>query len=79
MSDISGLSDVGAQAKRGERKRSSALLVYLLLFVSLQIFLLVVAVEGLQADDPGLARAAAILSVVLFMSTIGLRWFVGDR
>jgi hypothetical protein len=60
-------------------KRSTAIVVYLLLLVSLQIFLLVVAVEGLQGDDPGLARNAALLSLALFGSTLTLRWFVGDR
>ena len=59
-------------------KRSTGLLVYLLLLVSLQVFLLVVAVEGLQGDDPGIARAAAVLSLALFGSTLALRWFVGD-
>jgi hypothetical protein len=68
-----------ADAPRPAAKRSTAILVYLLLLVSLQIFLLVVAVEGLQGDDPGLARNAALLSVALFGSTLALRWFVGDR
>lgn len=64
---------------RSEAKRSSAILVYLLLLVSLQIFLLVVAVEGLLGDEPAVARNAALLSLALFGSTIALRWFVGDR
>jgi hypothetical protein len=64
---------------RRDVKRSSAVLVYLLLLVSLQIFLLVVAIEGLLGDDPGLARAAAVLSVLLFSSTLLLRWFVDGR
>ncbi len=64
---------------RIETKRSNAFLVYLLLLVSLQIFLLVVAVEGLQGDAPGIARAAAALSVVLFGGGVALRWFVGER
>jgi hypothetical protein len=53
--------------------------VYLLLLVSLQVFLLVVAIEGLQSDQPSLANAAAALSIVLFLSTLALRWFVHDR
>jgi hypothetical protein len=64
---------------RSAAKRSTAILVYLLLLVSLQVFLLVVAIEGLQGDDPELARNAALLSLGLFGSTIALRWFVGDR
>lgn len=59
--------------------RSSALLVYLLVLVSLQIFLLVVAIEGLFGGDAGLARAAAVLSVILFGSTLALGWFLGER
>jgi hypothetical protein len=66
-------------APRTEAKRSVAILVYLLLLVALQIFLLVVAIEGIQGDDPGLARNAALLSLGLFGSTIALRWFVGDH
>ena len=60
-------------------KRSSAVIVYLLLLVALQVFLLVVAVEGLLGDEPDLARNAAILSLGLFGSAIALRWFVGER
>jgi hypothetical protein len=60
-------------------KQPTAILVYLLLLVSLQVFLLVVAIEGLQADDAGLARNAAIMSVGLFASTVALQWFVRDR
>lgn len=68
-----------APPQRVAVKRSAAILVYLLLLVSLQVFLLVVAVEGLQGNQAGLARNAALLSLGLFGSTIALRWFVGDR
>lgn len=64
---------------RSEARRSSAVLVYLLLLVALQIFLLVVAVEGLLGNDPHLARNAALLSVGVFASAMALRWFVGDH
>ncbi len=50
--------------------------MYLLLFVSLQIFLLVVALEGVASHEPGLARAAAALSVAVFVSALALRWFL---
>lgn len=60
-------------------KRSTAMLIYLLLLVSLQVFLLVVALEGLLGNEPGLARNAALLSLGVFGSALGLRWFVGDR
>lgn len=59
-------------------RRASAILVYSLLLISLQIFLMVVAVEGLLGGKPGLARAAAVMSVVLFGSMLAMRWFVGD-
>ena len=62
-----------------ESKRSSAMLVYLLLLVALQIFLLVVAIEGLQGDEPDIARNAALLSLGLLSATLALRWFVGDH
>ncbi len=68
----------GREAARPEAKRTSALIVYLLLLVSLQIFLLVVAVEGVLDHDAQLAWAAAMLSVVLFGSALGLKWFLGD-
>lgn len=68
-----------APVTRSESKRSTAMVVYLLLLVALQIFLLVVAIEGLQGNDPDMARNAALLSLGLFGATLALRWFVGDR
>ncbi len=59
--------------------RSSSILVYMLLLVSLQIFLLVVALEGLLGNEPHLARNAALLSLGLFGSSLAMRWFVGDE
>lgn len=44
---------------------STAVLVYLILLFSLQIFLLVIAVEGFLDHDPGLAWSATAISVVL--------------
>jgi hypothetical protein len=65
------------RASRREAKRTGAFLIYLLLLVSLQVFLMVVAVEGVLDHDAGLAWAAALLSVGLFASAIALRWFLG--
>ncbi|MCO5317953.1 MAG: hypothetical protein M9942_05885 [Microthrixaceae bacterium] len=62
---------------RSERRRSGGLLVYLLLLVSLQVFLMVVALEGAMGSDFGLARNAAVLSAFVFAAALGLRWFVG--
>jgi hypothetical protein len=61
---------------RSDRRRNGGLLVYLILFVSLQAFLLVVALEGVLAHDPGLARAAAMLSIAVAACAFGLRWFI---
>lgn len=63
---------------RAEAKRNGGLLVYFVVLVSLQVFLLVVAVEGVLAHDPGPARAAAALSVVVFASALVFRWFLRD-
>ena len=49
-------------------KINNALLVYVLLLLSLQIFLLTVAVEGFLDDDPTLAWSATGVSFVLAVS-----------
>ncbi|HEU5309247.1 MAG TPA: DUF6755 family protein [Acidimicrobiia bacterium] len=50
---------------RSRRSVTSAVLVYLLLIVSLQIFLVTVAVDALQSGNDGLAWTTAVVSVVL--------------
>lgn len=62
---------------RSERRKTGGLLIYLILFLSLQVFLMVVGLEGVLAHEPGLARAAAIMSVCLFGFALALRWFLG--
>lgn len=47
------------------RKVTTAVLVYVLLLLSLQIFLLTVAVEGFLAREAGLAWVATAISIVL--------------
>ena len=64
---------------RAARRRSGGLLVYMVLLVSIQSFLLVVALEGIVAHEAGLARNAAVLSVFVLVSAWGLRWFVRDH
>ncbi|HJQ75770.1 MAG TPA: DUF6755 family protein [Acidimicrobiia bacterium] len=44
---------------------NSALLVYVILLLSLQLFLLAVAAEGFLAGEIGLAWAATVISAVL--------------
>lgn len=63
---------------RSQNNRSSGILVYLLVIVSLQIFLMVVAVEGVMAHKANLAVASAILSVLLAAMAFGFRWFIAD-
>jgi hypothetical protein len=50
---------------RRRRSLAGALLVYVTLVLTLQIFLVSIAAEGFLADEPGLAWAATVLSVVL--------------
>lgn len=53
-----------------ETKRSSAVFVYVVVILSLQVFLLVVALEAFQADEESLAWPAAALSAGLFVTTL---------
>ena len=62
-----------APPDRSRYQRSAGIAAYLLVLVSLQIFLLVVAVEGVLAHEGGLARAAAGLSVGLWLIVMALR------
>ncbi len=50
---------------RRERTVSSAVSVYLIVLLGLQIFLLTVALDALLGYDPGMAWAAGGLSVLL--------------
>ncbi len=52
------------------RQLSTAVLVYVLVLVGLQLFLLSVAVEGLLAYDPGLSWAATGVSAVLAVGAV---------
>ncbi len=48
------------------RRTSSAVLVYVIILVAFQVFLVTVAVEAFQSDTEPLAWATAVVSVVLF-------------
>lgn len=61
-------------AGRRERTRSTAVLVYVLL----QVFLLVVAVEGLLGEEEALSWWAAGFSVLLFGTALGFVRFLRD-
>lgn len=59
---------------------ASALIVYVIVLLSLQIFLLVVALDGLLAREPRLAWVSAAVSLVLFAgSWMFHRWLRDPR
>lgn len=57
-------------SERG-RRSSSAVLIYVIVLMGLQVFLVTVAAEAFLDDDAGLAWATAIVSVVLFACAAG--------
>jgi hypothetical protein len=62
-----------------DRTTSSGIGVFVLVLVTLQVFLLTVGTEALLAYEPGQAWTAAILSVVLAASSISLYMFFRRR
>jgi len=54
------------------RRASSALVLYVIILVAFQVFLLTVAVEAFQTDEEGLAWATASVSVVLAAGSASL-------
>ena len=52
-------------SERG-RRSSSAVLIYVIILMAMQVFLVTVAAEAFLADEVGLAWATAMVSVVLF-------------
>lgn len=52
------------------QRTSSALGVFVLVLLALQIFLVTVAVEALQTDDTALAWTTAAFSVALFVGAV---------
>lgn len=60
-------------AKR--RTTSTAVLVYVIILISLQIFLITVAIEAFLTGDRSLAWATAVVSVILaIFATVFLRY-----
>jgi len=53
-------------------RASSALVIYVVILVAFQVFLLTVAVEAFAADDESLAWATATVSVVLAAGSVAL-------
>lgn len=56
--------------RRRSTQISTAVLVYVILLLSLQLFLLAVAVEGFMANEPGLAWGATFISAALAVSSV---------
>ena len=53
-----------------EQRRISAILVYVIVIMSLQVFLLAVTLEAFQTDEETLAWPAAALSAGLFATAL---------
>ena len=49
-----------------DHRSSSAVLIYVIILMALQVFVVTVAAEAFLDDDEGLAWATAAVSVVLF-------------
>lgn len=54
------------------RRASSALVLYVIVLVAFQVFLITVAVEAFQTDQEGLAWATAVVSVTLAAASAAL-------
>lgn len=64
----------------GDNRTSSAVLVYVIVLLSMQIFLLTVALDGLLGREPQLAWVSAACSAVLAVgSLLFSRWLTDDR
>ena len=63
-----------------ERRASSAVLVYIIVLLSMQVFLLTVALDALLAREPRLAWVSAACSAVLAAGSVMFyRWLSDDR
>ena len=66
--------------RRPQRSNSSAVMVYVIVLLSMQIFLLTVALDGLLGREPALAWVSAACSVVLAIGSILFyRWLADPR
>jgi hypothetical protein len=63
------------RVSRAAKRTSSAVLIYVIILMSLQIFLITIAVEAYFEDNEGLAWASAGTSVAVAAAAVGfLRW-----
>lgn len=65
--------------RRRRTQVSSAVLVYVILFLTLQLFLLAVAAEGFLAGEVGLAWSATAISIVLAVMSVLFYRFLPTR
>ncbi len=56
------------------RRTSSAVVLYVIILVAFQVFLITVAVEAFQTDNESLSWATAAVSVTLFAAAAFLRY-----
>lgn len=56
----------------GRRRSSSAIVVYVIILMSMQVFLISVAADAFLADDERLAWSTAGVSVALFAATVAM-------
>jgi hypothetical protein len=59
------------RASQQRRRTSSAVLIYVIVLMAMQVFLVTVAAEAFLADESGLAWATAVASLVLFACAAG--------
>jgi hypothetical protein len=65
--------------RRRDTHISTAILVFVVLLLSLQLFLLAVAAEGFLAGESGLAWSATIISMFLALISVLLYRFLPRR
>jgi hypothetical protein len=65
--------------RRRDTQISTAILVFVVLLLSLQLFLLAVAAEGFLAGESGLAWSATIISTFLALISVLLYRFLPRR
>ncbi len=68
---MSALRAGGPRRPRARREVPAALGLFVVVLLSLQIFLLTVGLDALLADDDGLAWVTAVSSVVLAAGSAG--------
>lgn len=66
------MSKFVAKPSLSRNRSSSGLVVYVIILMSMQVFLISVAADAFLADDERLAWATAGVSVALFAATIAL-------